>query len=59
MRVQIIETVNIDVQAWATEYDIEPTPKAVRDDVKLYFTRKLQDWVDDMGLAPEPVVPCE
>jgi len=30
-------TVKVDVDAWAREFGVEPTPEAVREDVQTYF----------------------
>lgn len=37
MKVTITLHLIVDRDKWASEYDIEPTDKAVREDVKTYF----------------------
>lgn len=38
IKVKIEYTVEVDVDFWAEEYGLEPSAKAVRADVKEYFT---------------------
>lgn len=37
IRVKIDWTVEVDTDAWASEYGTDPSAKAVRQDVKAYF----------------------
>ena len=51
MKVRINQTVNIDAEAWALEYGLDP--KDVREDVKMYFETWLQEHVRELGLADD------
>ena len=47
MKVRIIETVEVDAEAWAESYGLDL--KDVRDDVKYYFTGYCQRQVEHVG----------
>jgi hypothetical protein len=49
MKVRISFTIDIDADAWAAEYGIDP--KDVRKDVQSYVGSEAWSWLRDRGLA--------
>ena len=51
MKIRIIQTIEIDPAAWATEFGV--ARRDVRDDVQSYFAGWCQQQVAQLGLAPQ------
>ena len=51
MKVRIDVTVDIDQQAWAEEFLLEPNE--VRKDVRVYFRGLVLEQLSDLGLAKQ------
>lgn len=51
MKVRVTATVEIDAQAWAEEYGIDPAD--VRKDVQAHLADSLQQHVDSLGVGRE------
>lgn len=48
MKVRIVLTLNIDPEAWATEYGLEKSE--VRDDVRLWVQGEVMEGLNDRGM---------
>lgn len=51
MKVRLTMTVEVDPEAWATEYGIDL--KEVRKDVQGYFSSYAQEHINGLGLQPK------
>ena len=51
MKIRIVQTVDVDPEAWALDFGIEQ--KGVREDVKTYFAGWMQQQVEALGHQPD------
>lgn len=52
MKVRVTTTVDIDPEAWASEFGVDKAD--VREDVRVYFNGIVQGTLDNIGLAAQP-----
>lgn len=51
MKIRIIQTIEVDPEKWAREFDIDQDQ--VREDVRSYFAGWIQDQVAVLGMEPD------
>lgn len=60
MRIRMVVTLDVDPEVWASTFGIEPTSRAVRDDVLMHLRDTVHEhYVADLGIARDSRVIVE